>query len=194
MADETINQQTEETAPTSDDLLLLWEVASATTKKVTLANLGSNGAWMDTGGLVDDAVDGTKLDGANSEFASWVPSGTDDLTSGTYADFGNGTATLTIPSWATKVRIQANINRVIGVTSDGTYDIRLVVGSDNGTAVQQKLDASLANSENISWADEITLTGTGSQTLKIQAKLSAGGGAMRVITSSSFTFIVEYIA
>lgn len=39
MAEETINQQTEDTTPTSDDYVLTWDVTPGTTKKVSLANI-----------------------------------------------------------------------------------------------------------------------------------------------------------
>lgn len=39
MANETINQQSEDGSPTSDDFVLMWDVATGTTKKVTIANL-----------------------------------------------------------------------------------------------------------------------------------------------------------
>lgn len=42
MAEETINQQTEDTSPTSDDLVPVWDVTTAVQKKVTLANIKSS--------------------------------------------------------------------------------------------------------------------------------------------------------
>lgn len=39
MADQTVDQLPEETAPSTDDELVLWDEASGTTKKVTLANV-----------------------------------------------------------------------------------------------------------------------------------------------------------
>ena len=39
---ETINQQVEDTSPTSDDYLLVWDSTTGTTKKVTVSNLATN--------------------------------------------------------------------------------------------------------------------------------------------------------
>lgn len=52
MADKTINQISEDTSPTADDYVPIWDVGTGTTKKITLANLialirsgGSGYAW-----------------------------------------------------------------------------------------------------------------------------------------------------
>lgn len=39
MADKTINQLTEDTSPTSDDYVAVWDAATGSSKKVTIANL-----------------------------------------------------------------------------------------------------------------------------------------------------------
>lgn len=39
MAEQTINQYTEDGAPTGDDFLLVWDVATGTTKKVSITNV-----------------------------------------------------------------------------------------------------------------------------------------------------------
>lgn len=53
MANKNINQQTEDASPTTDDFLLMWDVTTGTTKKVSIENVllkilngGSSYAWQ----------------------------------------------------------------------------------------------------------------------------------------------------
>lgn len=39
MADKTVHQQTEDTSPTTDDEILMWDVATGTSKKATVSNV-----------------------------------------------------------------------------------------------------------------------------------------------------------
>lgn len=53
MADKTINQLTEDTAPTTDDYVPTWDVGSGTSKKVSLANINAADYASKSGFLFD---------------------------------------------------------------------------------------------------------------------------------------------
>ena len=138
-----------------------------------------------------NSVNGVALNSANGEFASWVPSGNSDTSSATFVAWGNGTATLSIPTWATKARISATITRVECVSSAVATEFKLFIGADAGRVVRFDETTSTA-ARPLAWNDQITLTSTGSQTLKIDAARVSGTGAFRVGTISDFTFIITY--
>lgn len=150
---------------------------------------------IDTPDIAPGAVEGEKLSPDNSEFAFWNPSTTQALSSGTYIDFGQGTATITVPTWATKARVSCCINGTFQVTNSSDHNVRVVIGSDNGRSVRRASQgaAGAGDATTVAFNDEITLTSTGSKTLKIQGQRVAGTGTWNIGTSSSFDFIITYI-
>lgn len=152
--------------------------------------LGTNDASFNDGsGFASGAIETASADA--SEYAFWVPSGNSDNDQASYTDWGAGTFALTVPTWAVTARIQANITSLVQVTGASSGALKIMVGTASGKEIS--LGPQLTSDRpNISWADEITLTGTGAQTLKIQAKRTAGTGATRASTTSDFDFLVSY--
>lgn len=70
-ASNMITDRTADNSPASGDSILTSDVSAADAlKKVTLANLGSNGAWVDTGGLADGAATTAKTSFSTSTDAN----------------------------------------------------------------------------------------------------------------------------
>lgn len=116
-----------------------------------------------------------------------------DANSASFADWGFSGST-TIPAWATKARVTVHIAGATSVTSTATTQLQLVVGAATpGTA---RTIQTLGNSadESTGWSDEITLVGTGAQTVKLQAKRTAGTGVVRQLTSTVVDFAIVYYA
>ena len=151
----------------------------------------------------DAAISGSKLaDGSvtssqtyvSTIFATATPGGNSDST-GSYADWG-ASVSITVPTWANRAIVTATIEGYFIVTSATTGTTRVVIGSDTG-ATSGTLGANAASpndSRAWTWSDQITLTGTGSVTLKNQIVETGGSGAIRVTTASKFAWVIHFYA
>ncbi len=125
-------------------------------------------------------------------YATSTPSGNSDST-GSWADWGAST-TITVPTWANRAIVISSIQNYYIVTSATLATTRVVIGSDTGaTSGQIGSDTASANDERChTWMNQITLTGTGSVTLKNQVVEITGGGAVRVGTGSKFDWVITF--
>ena len=153
---------------------------------------GIGDASVNTAAIADGSVTTDKTY-VKTIFTFWNSSGTDNASSASFADFGLGTSTVAVPTWATKAIISAGFNGSYQINGSSDTDFRIVFGSVNGRFIRRASQES-TNSLDCSWSDEITLSGTGSQVLKIQAKRITGSGNMRVSTDSSFSFVINFFA
>lgn len=157
--------------------------------------LGTNDASFNDGtGLGDRVVTGRSIDTASIVYKTTTPSGNSDST-GSYADWGAST-TLAVPTWANRAIVVASIQNIYNVTSTTLGTTRVVIGSDNGASsgrIGQVTTISANEGKEHTWMDQITLTGTGSVTLKNQVVETTGSGAMRVDTSSKFDWIIFFL-
>lgn len=156
--------------------------------------LGSNDASFNDGtGIAADAITGVQLSNLTIVKATSTPVGDAD-TSGSWADWGAST-TVAVPSWANRAMVVASIQGYIGVTSGTTATTRVVIGSDTGaTSGALGHDVSTGTRNCHVWVDLITLTGTGSVTLKNQVIETGGTGALRVSTYTKFDWFIIFLA
>lgn len=157
--------------------------------------LGTNDASFNDGsGIGDDAITGVQLDAATIVFKTSTPVGSSDST-GSWADWGAST-TVNVPTWANRAIVVATIQNMYNVTSTTLGTVRVVIGSDNGTTsgrIGQVTTISANEGKEFTWIDEITLTGTGSVTLKNQVIETGGSGAIRVDTQSRFNWLIIFM-
>lgn len=193
------------TAPSDNDILLIKDVAAGNTKQITRGNFIAGSALpnnavttasitnsaVTTAKIADGNVTGPKIAAQNQEFLSWIPSTTQALTSATFIDFGQGTATANVPTWATKARVTFSMSGSFQTTSGSDTNVRVHIGTANGASVR-RASQSTSDSLDITYVDEITLSGTGSQTVKVQAMRASGTGALNIGTASRFAFIISY--
>jgi len=201
MADKEIKQLTEETTPETGDFYIMQKVSNDDTVKVDADNVLPVNS-VTTAKILDANVTTAKLaDGSvttdktyvKTVYATWTPSGNSDATSGGFADYGSGTVSVTVPTWATKVIVSTSIFGTYQITSTSETDLKIVFGSVSGVTVHKySLVASQAN--DCAWSEELTLSGTGSQTLKVQARRTSGTGAMRTPTNALFSFVITFAA
>lgn len=150
-------------------------------------------ASVDEQALVDGSVTGEKLDTASIVHETSTPSGNSDST-GSWADWG-ATTTVDVPTWANRAIVIASVQNFYSVSSTTLGEARVVIGSNNGASSGKLSQTALNANEgrHISWMDEITLTATGSQTLKIQVIEIGGTGAVRVDSTSRFDWIITFL-
>lgn len=145
-----------------------------------------------TNSIAAQAVTGEKIDNSSIIYATTTPGGNSDTTAA-WADWGAST-TVTVPTWANRALVTASIGGYFAVTAATRAQSRVVIGSDNGTGSGQfgSADTSGAEAMNHTWQDYITLTGTGSVTLKNQVIELGGSGALRVNTASRFSWVIVF--
>lgn len=148
---------------------------------------------IDNANLQAASVTGDKIDTGSIIFASATPGGNSDTTT-SWADWGAST-TITVPSWANRALVITSVQGWFIVTSASTINARTVIGSDTGTTSGQFGDgtAASANRMNLTWHDYITLTGTGSKTIKVQGQRASGTGEARVDAASQFNWTVIFL-
>lgn len=143
-------------------------------------------------GLDTAVVTGDKLATANSAYLAFSPGGNTDYSSDTIGDWisvGN----MTIPAWATKARVQVSITGFYTVTGAGTFQGNLKIGTVNGRLVDFISSSSGVGEQiSVSWADEISLSGTGVQAVVIRADRESGTNALRADTGTDVTMIITY--
>lgn len=147
-----------------------------------------------TADIANGAVTGQKLSNTNSEWKTFTPAGNTDITSGSMTDWVTGFSNVTIPSWATKARVTFSVGFTCGAASADS-NIRLVIGAANGTTFQlSKNSFPTSGVYYFTYIDEITLSGSGSQAIKIQCQRTAGTGFIRSGPNHDYTMKIEYIA
>lgn len=148
----------------------------------------ADGTGFDAG-----AVSGDKLADANTQHLSYNGTAV-DMVSASYVDLSTNTATASVPTWATSAIVTTTINRTQVVSAATEYQLKVVIGTDSGNAITQ-IHPTVANESYVeTWVGEVTLTSTGSKTMKVQGLRVSGTGALRIATSTRFNFKVEYKA
>jgi len=157
--------------------------------------LGENDASFNDGtGIADGAITGDKLDTASVVHKTSTPAGNSDST-GSFATWGS-TTTVDVPTWANRAIVMATIQNYYNSTATTFGEVRVVIGSDNGATsgrLGQDSDTNPNAGKATAWMDTITLTGTGSVTLKNEVKESGGTGALRVNTASRFDWMLIFL-
>jgi len=150
-------------------------------------------ALQDASGINDGVITNEKMSSANIEQIRIVQaSGNDDANDTSYADWGEqGTAT--VPSWANSCIVWATVHSAVSVTAANEWDFKVLIGTDESN--EHHVDTQTLNQDTpIAFSDTITLTSTGSQTIKFQAKRAAGSGAVRARDDkTTFSFVVMYL-
>lgn len=134
-----------------------------------------------------------KSSSTNQEIRYFTPAGNSDITSSSMADWITGFDNLNVPSWATKARVSCVVGYTTGSAS-ADISTRLVIGSDNGTSfklAQNSFPTGGAYYKTL--IDEITLTSTGTKTVKLQAQRTAGVGFLRGTTYHDYAILVTYL-
>lgn len=130
-----------------------------------------------------EASPGANTDATNT--AAWVD----------WFTIGN----ITIPSWATKARVQMDVSNFFSITSGQTfYLLRSKIGTDlpahSGVAgFKGKTDIALGLRDHFAFHDTITLTATGAQSLKVMANRQGGTGQWRADTSAIFSAKIQFL-
>lgn len=133
--------------------------------------------------------------GQGSQVLSFKPGAATD-TSGTPASFTNwfSAGNLTVPSWATKVRVQIGFNAyLLASAAIKTIDVRTKIGGTAGAGEWRisLQDITDIDRHNASWADEIAVS-PGAQAVNFEYKHLAGGGQVRVDTGSLITVMAHF--
>lgn len=149
----------------ADANYLLGNQSGPTTKKFLLSDLA--------------AYYSSKVIGQAAQVITFIPVGNSDYSSGsvgTWVTMGNAT----VPSWATKAKIVLTIRAFLAITSTATASANVSLGGVAGAATLIT-DTNYAANEHLTTmlVDEITLSGTGSQSLIVQAQRTGGSGALR---------------
>lgn len=172
-----------------------WSVVFGEQPSATKWNiLGTNDASFNDGtGIADGAITGQQLDSATIIYATSTPSGSSDST-GSWATWGSST-TIDVPTWANSAIVIATIQNYYNATSTTVGQVRVVIGSDTGTTSGKlgQTDVNSNGGQSFTWMDEITLTGTGSVTLKNEVIEVTGTGALRVDTGSRFNWHITFL-
>ena len=166
--------------------------ANITDANVTTAKIAD--ASVTNAKLADGSVTGEKINTGSIIVAGGVPA-TSDSTGASYSDWGYNT-TITVPSWANRALVTSSVNSFVSVSSTTIGNARTVIGSDNGidSAVLSQTDTAIFNDKrSMTWTESITLTGTGSVTLKMQVKETAGSGAIRINNSSYQSWHITFL-
>lgn len=171
--------------------------ANVTTAKIADSNVTTAklaDANVTTAKIADGAVTTAKLDSTREEYITFTPGGNIDNSTTAMDDWITGISNLTIPSYATKAIISWQCIGVYHVTSAQNATTRIQIGGADNGATYSIINASagLNDRRNFSATDEITLTGTGSRTLRIQLTRSTSSGAIRADSTTKFTFWVQY--
>lgn len=146
MANKTINQLTEETAPTTDDFFAMWDVTTGTTKKVSLLKMllkiltgSADWAWQSwTPTWVNLTVGNGVVEGKYIQIGKTVIFSL-ELTAGTTTSLSGGVAA-TLPVTA----VTQKPNRPIGsamITDSGVanYPALVNISDENGGASTTKM-------------------------------------------------------
>ena len=142
--------------------------------------------------IADDTITADKFSSTNVEVFANSPSSNTDVTSSSYVDvFTIGT--LSIPTWATKA-IVTLMGTADTLTSAVDGDVRIEIGGTDTSAGHRIPYSSHPNNQifQVSFLEEVSLSVTGSQALKLQAKRAAGAGDFRFYSQSKFFVKVEY--
>jgi hypothetical protein len=137
-----------------------------------------------------------KLDGGIFPTYDFYSSpGTDDATTGTaFAVWITMPSVLTIPSWAKNALVQLNLCNIESITAACKYALNLTIGATAvGTTDYSVIDFTVAGqSREISFAKDVVLTGTGTQSIVIYARRISGTGTLRATTLSQLTTVTFY--
>jgi hypothetical protein len=147
----------------------------------------------DDGTLKSDIVTGVELAAANGEVINFSPAGNTEYSNAAMGDWITGIGDLTVPTWATKARVSWGIARFYVTTTAGVYNGRIKIGTAVGgnrgfTTAANPVDSAI----HFSFVEEITLAGTGTQAIVIQAE-ETSGGALRATTATDIYVSVEYL-
>lgn len=114
-----------------------------------------------------------------------------DVNNAAYTDYGiSGSST--VPSWATSAIVRTNISGT-SVTSTSNSRFRTQIGTNQGNEHFITTNGDSSN-ECVAYADKITLTATGAQTVKVQARRGSGTGAYRMQgTLDRMSFDITYL-
>lgn len=170
-----------------DDLLVIRNDSDSETQKGTLAQVL---AWMQA---KVGWIKNTMLASENGEVLQYTPGGNVDYSSSTLGDyFTVGDAT--IPAWATKARVTWFVNYLQPLTAANAMSLNLKIGSATGRVILAfSQNAALSDSKACGYTEEITLTGTGTQSVKFQAQRTSGAsGGSRLNTSSDICVRLDY--
>jgi len=132
----------------------------------------------------------------NGKYVSIDNASNADVTNATYTDWGSN-ATVDVPSWATKARLVVSLTNISGVSAVAVSNIRTVIGSNTGKEIRHVSNTD-AHSQPLTYSDEIILSATGTQIIKLQAKRDSGGGALRangggVLLGANFSFFIVFL-
>jgi len=108
----------------------------------------------------------------------------DSTTSGTYTTWLT-LGSITVPSWADIALVHFNVVGVYDVTSaNNLYEVRLQLDAANGDDYVIR-GFGINNRFGFGWTEEFTSLSTGSKTLRIQMRRTAGSGAIRAASGAS---------
>jgi hypothetical protein len=158
--------------------------------------LGTNDSSFNDGtGIGAGVLTGDKLASANKQFITFTPGGaTQSDATGAYTTWVTLSAALSVPSWATRAEVDVCINSWYGSTAASAASIQIKIGSDTGSQFTwQNDDTSAAvRGRNSNLTDLVTLTGTGTKTILLQAKRTSGTGTFTLDTGSFITCLVKF--
>jgi hypothetical protein len=143
--------------------------------------------------IADGDVTDQKLAHDTEEVLTYSPGGIVDYSSTSLGDWltvGNAT----VPAWATEAIVTVSITAVYPITSANTMDVELQIGSVNGGRIRlYGNNHTLNDVASATWTNKLTLSGTGTQSVKIQAIRASGSNAGRADTASDVTVHIRYI-
>lgn len=167
-----------------------FEVLTAANMNILAAN---DASFNDATGIAAGALADRLVDDGSIKSIAFAPAGNTDYSTGsfgTWITLGN----ITVPSWATSVFLVGNISSVYGVTNTQQTSVRWKIGS--ATGIEMRLmgtGTATGVTYASSHAEAITLSGTGSQSVIIEAKRDSGTGGIRADTSSDFTALMFFV-
>jgi len=130
--------------------------------------------------------------GRSIEMIAYTPSGNVDASTGGYTNWAT-LGTMTVPTWATKIRVSFAVTGVYTITAASSYRLRIRAGTTGPVSAEVFLSwIQTSNRRNVSATVDISAPPTGSQSLIVQAERAAGTGQMRADTTSRFTAAIEY--
>lgn len=146
-----------------------------------------------TANITDDAVTGDKLATANYQVWRESPSGTVDTTGSSFITAHSFATDMEIPTWATKVVFTWHVSSLTATsTTDGVFRLSLGTGDTTSDERVQFSTYPIGTVEHATFINEVTLSGTGTQSLTLQFREAAGSGVVRVTTSCMFHVKAEY--
>ena len=140
--------------------------------------------------MPDGSVYGNNLNTENSQFVNLLPSTTINCTATTmtdWIDLGN----ISVPSWATKVRVKLELCAIYQNSAAQTSTARITINGVTGNSrVLFNTHINTNDRRDFSWTDEITPGATGSVRLKVQGMFSGSGLTLTADNNGSYVSAV----